>query len=353
MSLFKNYFNSEKITDITYGDVVRFFKEAKDETDKIEYKSFAENERENQTEREKKILQSVCGFLNSDGGIIIWGAPKGKKVPDKKEKVFQGELDMVEYPYEKDAFINKVTDSLTPTPRAILFHRIDKAKKHIYILEIPKSEYSPHQFQHRYYMRIDGQTRPAPHHYVEALMRKVRFPNLEGYISMGTYQFFNDNFHNTVFQLYVNVFIFNLSKLQNDYNVSYRLLCTYGKFQGWNSTFRDPGVGFGEQGRERRVDNIKEVIHYGEPVNDYVTIEFDPYELQRNNNELELFLHFGAKHSPMKTSWYRIKVNPPSPSAKIQESIIARKENQYMHEVKEELGITDRQSILKILGREE
>jgi predicted HTH transcriptional regulator len=142
MSLFKNYFDKEKITNIKYNDVVHYFSEPKDENDKIEYKSFVENPKDNQTEREKKILQSICGFLNSDGGLIIWGAPKGKKVPPKKEKIFQRELDMVEYLYEKDAFISKITDSITPAPRGILFHRIDKGDKHIYILEIPHSAHT-------------------------------------------------------------------------------------------------------------------------------------------------------------------------------------------------------------------
>jgi hypothetical protein len=139
--------------------------------------------------------------------------------------------------------------------------------------------------------------------------------------------------------------------LQNDYNVSYRLLCNYGRFQGWNSTIRNKGVEFGEHGRERRVENIKEVIHYGEPVNDYVMIEFEPHELQSKNDEIELFLHFGAKHSPMKTSWYKIKVNPLSPPDNLQQCILEEKENQFMYEVKEELGITDRQAIMKMLGR--
>ena len=31
-------------------------------------------------------------------------------------------------------------------------------------------------------MRMDGQSRPAPHHYVEALFKQIKYPNLEGYI---------------------------------------------------------------------------------------------------------------------------------------------------------------------------
>ena len=42
-----------------------------------------------------------------------------------------------------------------------------------------KSDYAPHQFNGKYYMRIDGHTITTPHHYVEALMRKLPIQDLK------------------------------------------------------------------------------------------------------------------------------------------------------------------------------
>jgi hypothetical protein len=341
MSLIKNYFNKDNIASIRYEDVAHFFSEAKQESDKIEFKSFVEDEKQNQGSRESSIHRTICGFLNSEGGIIIWGAPKGKLIEDKKEKIFEGELSMVEISYEKDSFISKITDSITPAPRGILFHRIDFNKKHIYIFEIPKSEYSPHQFKNTYYMRIDGQTKPAPHHYVEALMRKITFPHIEGYISISTSKDFEGKF-----QLYIFVWFFNLSKFQNDYNLWYRLITTNGKFQGWNAMIQNPGVKILKQGQERRVKNLQEVIHNGGPMQDNAMIEF-PLSHQKIY-ETELNLQFGAKLSPMKVSHYKIKCGSQENQ---QDFIISKTENQYMFEAKEALGISERESIMKIIGR--
>ena len=208
----KNYFKKENIEDITYDDVVNFFKEERQESDKIEYKSFVISEK-NDVPIGKKIdgvIKSITGFLNSDGGLLIWGAPSGKKLPNKIEKIFIGELSLVNQLYEKDQLISKISDRITPLPRGILFHRIENNKKYIYLFEIPKSEYSPHQFDNRFYMRIDGQSKPAPYHYVEALFKQIKFPKLNVYLKLFDWKKVNDDF-----QLIVDIVIFNHSKLEN------------------------------------------------------------------------------------------------------------------------------------------
>jgi hypothetical protein len=348
MNLFKNYFNKEKIIDITYDDIVNYFSQSKHENDKIEYKSFVIEEKENQTSKERQILKTICGFLNSEGGILIWGAPKGKIITGKREKIFQGDPSMVDFLYEKDSFISKVTDSITPAPRNILFHRIDEREKHIYVFEIPKSEYSPHQFQNTYYMRIDGQTRPAPHHYVEALMKQIRFPNLEGYIMIDNIQYTSNELY-----LYIQICIFNLSKLQNDYNVTYRLLCSQGLWEGWNNPIKQENIKFADDGHQKIVENLKGIIHFGNPVAHKSTIIFNPYEIERNNFQPQISLFFGAKLSPMKVSSYNINLKHPFPR-NFQDIILGNKlENRFMYEMPEDLENNERNKILRLLGREQ
>lgn len=333
MNLYNNYFNKEHINDIQYEDLVNFFAESRVENDKVELKSYFSL---NDNKSKEGIFKSICGFLNSDGGILILGAPKGKKIADRKEKEFCGELALIDVLYEKDAFISRATDSITPAPKGILFHRIEKEKKFAYIIDVPKSEYSPHQFQDTYYMRIDGQTKPAPHHYIEALMKKITFPNLMGFLKIEQI-----NLVGTNIILIVSIYIYNLSKLQNDYNVNYRLLGISGKKS--HTTYVKGGW-------EHSYNNTNTIIHYGEPFYDEIAIEFNPYELQKNNYETVIEMYFGAKYSPMKTCHYKIRLEPYYKS-NIQNCIIEKRENQFMYEIKESMGITDKEAIEKMLER--
>ena len=68
-------------------------------------------------------------------------------------------------------------------------------------------------------MRMDGSTRPAPHHYVEALMKKISFPRLFCSIEFGKIV----NVPNLAYVL-ILVTIHNLSKFIHDKNVRYRLM---------------------------------------------------------------------------------------------------------------------------------
>jgi hypothetical protein len=326
MSYSKNYFDKENITDITYQDVVNYFTIEREESDKIEYKSFVVNEKGK--EITNGVLKTICAFLNSEGGLLIWGAPIGQQVEGKKEKIFIGNLSPVEHLYEKDQFISKISDSISPTPKGILFHRIEKDKKFIYIFEVPKSEYSPHQFGDKFYMRIDGQTKTAPYHYIEALFKKISYPNLQGFLKLEGW-----HLDNSIYYLTVSPYIFNFSKLQNDYNLSFRLLSDSGIFADYFPTGRqDPNVKFANNGHEKNRLNIKDVIYYGEPVHDRSTFKFEPKTLVANNWEVEVVLTFGAKYSPMKMCYYKLRLPTTSNPKDLQSCIIEKKENQSMRE---------------------
>src|ERR1035437_10646203 len=95
MTYSKLYFGKELI-DLTYDDIEDFFVEEKDETNKIEYKSYHNPDERNHTEKENGVIRAICGLINSEGGLVIWGAPIGQNVADKKEKIFQGQLSPVD-----------------------------------------------------------------------------------------------------------------------------------------------------------------------------------------------------------------------------------------------------------------
>ncbi len=338
-----NYFGKEQIEEISIQDLRHFFSIEREESDKIEFKSFHldEGSTQNQKEREKAVIKTICAFLNSEGGLLIWGAPKGTSVQGKNEKVFTGELSLVEYSYEKDQMISKITDSLTPIPRGINFHRIENEKAFVYLFEVEKSEYSPHQFGDRFFMRIDGQSKPAPYHYIEALFKKIKYPNLHGYLKPEGWQLQGNKF-----LLHFTVWIFNLSKLQNDYDVSYRIFCGKGVFQHWNGNFKSSNTSYHMSGHEMRKVSVKEIIHYGEPIRQQETIEFDPHELEKVNWESPLVLMFGARNSPMKMSKYRLNLRDIT-DEKVNLLFNDRHENELMG--KSDLNEDER--INKILGR--
>jgi len=183
------------INELKEADLVQFFGVPQTETDKIEFKCFKEVEFPAEdflgqkplknNDVLKKIINTICAFLNTDGGVLIWGAPEGKIVQKSKEKTFSGSLTPIGELFEKDQVISRIATAINPTPNRIYFTAIATASGHVYVFEAEKSEFSPHQVTGTYYMRLDGQTRFAPHQYVEALMRKVKLPKLHMQFTFG------------------------------------------------------------------------------------------------------------------------------------------------------------------------
>ncbi|MES2620744.1 MAG: ATP-binding protein [Bacteroidota bacterium] len=348
MSYVKLFFGKSDITELTYSDIGNYFKTEKEESDKIEFKSFETHEKDKGgiDAKERGVLRSIDAFLNSEGGILIWGAPKGQKIEGKNEKIFKGQLALVEAKYEKDEFVAKITNRITPSPKGIRFHSIEKGGKYIYIFEIPKSEYSPHQFDHAYYMRLDGQTVHAPHHYIEALFKKISFPNIEGYLKIEAHSVIHDKFNLTT-----QCFFFNQSKFQNDYTLSCNLKCPEGIFSGWPTQVPTEGITFGYSGHEIRRYNIKDVFHSAEPVSVYDTIVFNYDKLHQANFEVSILLSFGAKLSPIKFCFYKLKIDPQILSVDKNKCFLEIRENTLTNEIKDELQLTDEEYIRKIIGR--
>lgn len=344
MSYIQQYFGKLP-QDLTYQDVTDFFAIEREESDKIEFKSFHSNI-ENDKEKENGIIRTVCAFLNSSGGLLIWGAPVGETVSGKTEKVFVGALSPVNRLVEKDYFINRLTDSITPAPNNINFYTFIDNGNYIYLIEVLQSEYSPHQFRNTYFMRIDGQTKPAPHHYIEALFKKISFPKLKGYINL-------DNFrHNgRYFYLDMTAIIFNLSKLQNEYKSYYRIVVTHGVIFD-NSLTALLNSPYSMDGHEIRATKPVETIYYNQPYRLEQVIRLDPYEIQQRNSEFAIWFYFGGEKSPLLLSKYKIRVNFNNLTiANYNDLFISIDENRYSFEHSDDLGLTEEQRISQIIGR--
>ena len=161
------------LADLDYSDVEKYFSTDQSETDQIEFKSYPPQGQSSVDDSLKGVIQSATAFLNSSGGLVIWGAPIGKVIAGKKEKVFIGDLTKVPLTVEKDWLISKISDKIIPLPMGIRVKLIAGPDSQVAVFEVDESPYAPHQTDNRYYMRIDGQSKPAPHHYIDALFKRV------------------------------------------------------------------------------------------------------------------------------------------------------------------------------------
>ena len=340
MSYSEKIFGKE-LTELTFSDIENYFQEEKEESNIIEYKSYSATYG-NFNKNIEGIIRGICAFLNSDGGILIWGAPEGQKVEGKQEKIFIGELSPIPELKEKDWFINKISDSISPLPVGINFHAIEKDRAYLYIFEVQKSTYNPHQFKNIYYARLDGQTKPAPHYLIEALFKKISFPHIEGFIKLIKIGTNGQNYF-----LNIAIYIFNFSQLQNEENVVFRLTCPQGIFtNSRKSRFQDK---YGYKGHQLIYKDMIDVLHYGSPSRHSEILMFNSHELNAEyENKVDLLLTFGGKSSPLKSSEYKLDFskinweNKETPNYLFEEI----NENRLFAEIQKEKNAT-RESILK------
>jgi hypothetical protein len=291
-------------------------------------------------------MRSICAFLNSGGGILIWGAPLGRAVEGRKEKIFQGELSPITHRIEKDSYINKISDSITPMPNNVMVFPLESEGRFICLFEVQDSEYSPHQFKNNYHMRLDGQTRIAPHHYIEALFRKITYPHLKGFIKLE--RLFHDK--ENVF-LALTPLLFNLSKLQNEHNLYYRIVVTKGIFEN-SSVSTDADSPYRMGGHEKRVLKALDTMYYNEPYRSSEVIRFDYDTLQEADGKFEILLYFGGKLSPLRFSKYDLQIDLHNLNVKnLNELFIKIEENTYTYDHSTSLGKSDEERIKMILGR--
>lgn len=319
---------------LTVEDIERFFQTERLETDQLEFKSIHPSG--DFSEKIAGVQRSISAFLNSSGGVIVWGAPNGHKVEGRKEKVFKGDLTFIDRVLEKDFLISKLSDSIVPLPSNIRLNILESAGRCLVIFEIDSSSYSPHQFNGSYFMRLDGQTRPAPHHYIEALFKKISYPNLEAFLKI--VKITKTASH--LFEVKFDLIFFNWTPLQNEENLSYRIVSD-GVFPNYKNPNTIDSYHLG--GHEFRAKNVLDVFHFGEPLQESFVIQFNLNDLK--DQVARIHVTFGGKLSPRKTSDYEIdfkRINFEKPA----ENLITECENVTRIELQEKMGIT-KETILK------
>lgn len=344
MSLTENIFGV-RIDEQSLETIANYFSSPKQESDSIEFKSFV-SERDNDFRRkETAVLRTINGFLNSNGGVLVWGAPIGETNAETGVKDFVGDLSPVTVDIDKDSFINKIANKITPIPSAIRVEKITHSEgSYIYVIEVESSISKPHQLDGIYYMRLDGQTVKAPHHYVEALFRQVKYPDLGGYIKFERLRVVEGQY-----KLEFRVMIFNHSALQNEEKVSFSLLSDIGIVGTSIGERSDSRISFDMDNQRMKFDNLAEVLHYGVPYFHSDFFLFHPDRLIASSGEVHIMLHFGGKSSPMKMSEYKIRIGTRMVDDG-NELVYERNENVLMVDYAKDKG-SEQERLNRILGR--
>jgi hypothetical protein len=274
-------FNKD-LYDLTFVDVSDFFNTVKEESLNLEFKSFPQQG--DYASKEAAVKKAVCGLLNSEGGIIIWGAPTETKHANGNTTAI-GPLTPFTSPLDRDRMINILSSTISPMPVGIRVQVLKNANdESIFVIEVEKSIERPHQYDNRYYVRLDGQTRIAPHYLISALMKSTDFPVLRGHIRLKRIE--TDGFN---YLLHFKKLLFNTTIYNNDININMRLLVVPGIIiinninQGalYNQTFP--------------------IISNGAPLMSNFILQIPAGQIHQ---DIRIVFQFGGEKSPSKTSQY-------------------------------------------------
>jgi hypothetical protein len=278
-------FNKD-LYDLEFADIENFFVTEKEETLNLEFKSFTPQG--DYAAKEGAIKKAVCGLLNSEGGIIIWGAPIEIKDANGNTTAI-GALTPFSSLLDRDRFINILTSSISPLPIGIRVQVIkNAAQESIFIIEVEKSIERPHQYDNRYFIRLDGQTRIAPHYLISALMKSTDFPVLRGHLRLKRIETDGQNY-----LLYFRKLLFNTTIYNNDINLYMRLVAL-------------PGNIFINNTNQGGIYNVTyPIISNGAPLMSNFILKIHSDQI---HEDIRLVFQFGGEKSPSKTSQYTYRL---------------------------------------------
>ena len=237
--------------------------------------------------------------------------------------------------------INKISDNITPLPTGVRVEVVQNAAtENIYIIEVQPSPYKPHQYDNTYFVRLDGQTKPAPHYFIEALFKRISYPNIEGYIKVEKAGLIQNP---SRYYLTLSVFLFNFSQLQNEEDVTVRLMTVPGEFQH-------------KIGTDDPYNSVRKIgsLHFGLVQSHTEIIIINANELQGSNYKVHIMMSYAGKSSPAKSSDYtldlrKIDLDVATNTLQLFEDI---EENKLFAESQQQLGTTRESSLFSALGRQ-
>lgn len=199
---YTSYFFNKNPTELTFSDIQLYFKERQEESSTLEFKCGDVEITD--------VYKEVAAFLNTEGGLLIIGAPReSKEVIGRKTITYcQGDVTYSKF-ISKDWLHQKLYSNITPSPTQIYIKEITTQSGNIFILDIPQSFNPPHQSNAdgRYYIRIENEAKPAPHGLIQALFDKRKKPKIKAEIKRVYFDNITD---------YLNVSLHNESSIPAD-----------------------------------------------------------------------------------------------------------------------------------------
>ena len=120
-----------------------------------------------------KLRKEVCAFLNTEGGLLILGAPR--ESGDATPRPDFSAIDDAGY------VLQQIVHGIVPAPSGLNISQVRSEEGSIFLVDIPQSETPPHQLQGsgQYYVREGAVSRPALHEEVERMFMEHRKPSLD------------------------------------------------------------------------------------------------------------------------------------------------------------------------------
>lgn len=179
----------DKFTNIKdLNDLQSLVSETEDgESTTIEFKSITEKLKKSNLGEPKALLaKEICAFLNSNDGILVWGAEKSED--GKVAIVNRSEMNL------EDNFDRQLKNLVEPLPSGIEFKTIkDDDVNECLVIFIPRSDLAPHRVGDwkmndekrilgRYYGRSGTSSVSLPENIVRAMyLSRGRIPNVSIY----------------------------------------------------------------------------------------------------------------------------------------------------------------------------
>ena len=289
------------VGEVTYADVLKYFQQDRKESVQLEFKSYVDPTGKAAKHNLEGVFEGICAMLNSDGGLIIWGAPVGTVKPGDPEMVFSGPLTSVATDYGEDQLNDLILGNVQEIPPKVQFKKLPDGNSRIYVIEVPRSPYAPHQYKGTYYARFGASTRVAPHYLVQALMRQITFPNIG--ISLTFHKIYRDT--NGVVTVLLIATFKNYSRLQNERDLVMSIYTSKGVFIDRGLDRLVPVIT--EKGRQLVLHSAAAQLHYGMPLSTMLWMKIQP-EHFIDDELIYLQASVAGRYSPMKYSHFEIRL---------------------------------------------
>ena len=164
------------LNEIELSDLETFFIDEQEESSILEFKTGQVTV--------DGLYKEVCAFLNTEGGVIVVGAPREDKktVGKNSEIVFcKGKLTPTHEIRGKDWLLMKIRSNISPAPIGINIQEFITPEGNCFIIDVAQSVTPPHQnnLNGVYHIRLEREAKHAPHGLVEAMFSRRQKPKLE------------------------------------------------------------------------------------------------------------------------------------------------------------------------------